>query len=189
VNRYICSDLHLGHKNICKYRDEFISDESHDLFIKKGLEEVDGKKSMIFFLGDIALDYESLEFISKLKARKVLICGNHDLDRQVNKMSDLVEVYDDVYGLYKYKGFWLSHAPIHPCELRGKKNIHGHTHRYLMLDSESKVDNNYVNVSMDYMMHQYRRPAIEFNEAVSESYQKNCKTQYNDFILRKKVEL
>jgi calcineurin-like phosphoesterase family protein len=187
MNRYICSDLHLGHKNICKYRDEFNSDKSHDSFIKRGLEAIDGKKSMIFFLGDIALDYESLEFISRLKARKVLICGNHDLDRQVNKMSDLVEVYDDIYGVYKYKGFWLSHAPIHPNELRGKKNIHGHTHRYLMLNEKGWIDKNYINVCMDYMMHIYRTPLVEFEQAIKSTYQDMCNITYNDFLLEGKL--
>lgn len=40
-----------------------------------------------------------------------------------------------VYSLVKYKGFWLSHAPIHPEELRGCKNIHGHCHDAVISDT------------------------------------------------------
>jgi hypothetical protein len=58
-------------------------------------------------------------------------------------MKDLVNVYDKIYSLYKYKEFWLSHCPIHPEELRGKKNIHGHTHYHNIDDSR------YFNVSME----------------------------------------
>ena len=31
-----------------------------------------------------------------------------------------------MYSLYRWHEFWLSHCPIHPGELRGKLNIHGH---------------------------------------------------------------
>lgn len=128
------------------------------------------------------LDYDSLEFISGLRAKKILICGNHDLDRQVNKMSDLVEVYDDVYSLHKYKGYWLSHAPIHPDELRGKNNIHGHTHRHLMTDQEGEVDDRYINCCMDYIMHYRRTPVIEFDEVIEKSYNESCKATYKYFL-------
>lgn len=51
---------------------------------------------------------------------------------------------DDVHALWSYKGFWISHAPIHPEELRGKKNIHAHTHNYKIKDSF-----NYRSVSLE----------------------------------------
>ena len=43
----------------------------------------------------------------------------------------------------KYKEFWLSHAPIHPEELRDRINIHGHVH-YKNID-----DARYFNVSCE----------------------------------------
>ena len=52
-------------------------------------------------------------------------------------------------GLEKYKGAWLSHAPIHPAELRGKINIHGHVHYANVLDETGKLDNRYFNVSLE----------------------------------------
>jgi calcineurin-like phosphoesterase family protein len=48
-----------------------------------------------------------------------------------------------VAGIIKYKGFWLSHAPIHPEELRGKPNIHGHVHTNTLNDSR------YFNASLE----------------------------------------
>lgn len=56
----------------------------------------------------------------------MLILGNHCRDKIT--MQEIVKHFDEVYSLYKYKEFWLSHAPIHPAELRGKYNLHGHVH-------------------------------------------------------------
>ena len=49
----------------------------------------------------------------------------------------------EVYGFVKYKEFWLSHCPIHPNELRGKVNIHGHVH------NKTIIDCNYFNTSCE----------------------------------------
>ena len=91
-------------------------------------------------------------------AKKILICGNQDLDHHT--MKDLVEAYDEVYALKKYKEFWLSHAPIHPDELRGKVNIHGHTHYHNI------ADDRYVNVSME----QINYTPIELHEIRAKIY-------------------
>ena len=73
--------------------------------------------------------------------RKVLICGNHDTDH--NPMKILCEYFDEVYSLYKWHEFWLSHCPIHPDELRGKLNIHGHVHHATINDKR------YFNTSLE----------------------------------------
>jgi hypothetical protein len=58
-------------------------------------------------------------------------------------MKELVNVYDEVHALLKYKEFWLSHAPLSEVELRGKRNIHGHVH------ANSLPDIKYLNTSVD----------------------------------------
>jgi calcineurin-like phosphoesterase family protein len=78
----------------------------------------------VYVLGDACFTLETIDTFSHLPGRKVLVRGNHDLlDTQV-----YLKYFDGVYGLLKYKEFWLSHAPIHPDELRGKVNLHGHVH-------------------------------------------------------------
>jgi len=173
MRRYICSDLHLGHSGIQRFRRDFRSAEDHHNFVWANLEALDGKRVMFFLLGDVAFTPEWLQKIKDLRAQKVLILGNHDLDRSVKNMSDLVEAYDDIYSLHKYKGYWLSHAPIHPDELRGKKNIHGHTHPYLMKDGE-EVDPRYINVCMEYTGYK----PISWEEATSKSYLTHCENLY-----------
>jgi len=130
----MCSDLHLGHNNIQKYRTMFEGEEHHRSVIKENYHKVVTKRDKVFFLGDIAFTKEALEDVSGWVAdSKILILGNHDTDKV--DIKDIVNVFDEVYSLYKYKEFWLSHAPIHPSELRGKYNIHGHVHFQSVDDS------------------------------------------------------
>lgn len=51
--------------------------------------------------------------------------------------------FNKVCGFEKYKKSWLSHAPIHPAELWGKINIHGHVH------DATIPDYNYYNVPLE----------------------------------------
>lgn len=127
ANVFFCSDLHLGHKNIHKFRTDFESEEQHRDVIKENYHKVVTKRDKVFFLGDIAFTLEALEDVGTWVAHsKVLILGNHCRDKI--PMQEIVKHFDEVYSLYKYKEFWLSHAPIHPAELRGKYNLHGHVH-------------------------------------------------------------
>lgn len=143
ANVWFLGDLHLDHKNICKFRTQFDSVEQHNKVIKDNYHKVVTKRDKVYFMGDVAFSDEMFQDVNTwTAASKVLIVGNHDLERGVT-MRDLCNVFDEVYSFVKYKEFWLSHCPIHPDELRGKKNIHGHTH-YKNID-----DKRYFNTSME----------------------------------------
>lgn len=132
TNVWFISDIHAGHKNIHKYR-PIESEEKHYEVIKENYHRVVAKRDKVFFLGDIAFTQERLEDIGKWAgANKVLLVGNHCTDHI--PMKEIVKHFDEVYALKKYKEFWLSHAPIHPNELRGKVNIHGHVHQATIND-------------------------------------------------------
>lgn len=134
ANVWFISDIHAGHKNIANFRKDFSSEEEHYEYVKRKYHEVVTKRDKVFFLGDIAFNKERLDDVATWTAeRKVLICGNHDRDSL--SMQELTNAFDEVYALKKYKEFWLSHAPIHPNELRGKYNLHGHVH-YATLDDK-----------------------------------------------------
>lgn len=123
----ITSDLHLGHKNTWRFRPEFESAEYHHEFVFNNLVSSVKRRDMVLFLGDITFTEEWLDRISEIQCeRKILIAGNHDTDNI--SMRKLTDVYDEVYALYRRGGYLYSHAPIHPNELRGKINIHGHVH-------------------------------------------------------------
>ena len=125
ANVLFCSDLHFGHKNIGKFRQKFIySEESNRNRIVTDWHKQVTKRDLVYVLGDACFTMETVDTFAQLPGKKVLVRGNHDLlDTQV-----YLKYFEGVYGLLKYKEFWLSHAPIHPDELRGKVNLHGHVH-------------------------------------------------------------
>lgn len=154
----ITSDLHLGHKNIHKFRHGFESADKHHETLFENLAMNIQKRDSLFLLGDIAFDKFWLEQIKSIKcAKKTLICGNHDTENGI-KMSDLVLVYDDIYSLYSKRNVWFSHCPIHDSQFRGKThNIHGHLHSHLVADGR------YVNACVE---HTNYKP-VSFSEIIT----------------------
>lgn len=150
------ADLHLGHKNICKYRTQFSSPEEHDNTLYENLATNINKRDTLYLVGDIAFTFEWLEKIKQINCRhKLLVCGNHDTERGI-KMKHLVGVYDDVVALTSKRNYWISHCPIHPQEMRGRLGcIHGHLHsKKVMVDHlvpEPYVEDwNYLNVCVEH---------------------------------------
>ena len=125
----ITSDLHLGHKNIHKFRLGFTSAEEHHEFMFEQLAMNIQKRDSLFLLGDIAFDKYWLNKLKEIKCvKKTLILGNHDTENGI-KFSDFVGVYDDVHSLFSKRNIWFSHCPIHNSQFRRKThNIHGHLH-------------------------------------------------------------
>lgn len=138
---YFIGDLHAGHKNVHKFRSQFNSEEEHFQAMKENYHSVVTKRDKVYFMGDAVFTLERLIDVASWNGTKVLICGNHDLDNI--DMKTLSMYFDEVHAFCRYKEFWLSHCPIHPDELRGRKNIHGHTHNFNIDDAR------YFNTSLE----------------------------------------
>lgn len=137
------SDLHFGHRRITQFAGEYRGNttnvDEHDEWIIEQWNSTVGKRDPVYVLGDIAFNKEGLAKSLQLRGQKFLLLGNHDLFD-----SKVYEQYDwKVIGFKKYRGYWLSHAPIHPEELRGHLNIHGHVHMNTIQDDR------YVNVCVE----------------------------------------
>lgn len=140
---YLCSDFHLGHKNIGTLRKGVESEEDNYQQLHDKWHKLVTKRDTVICLGDMCFTEERLrDFMTWRAEQKILIAGNHDTDYLSMKL--IASAYDKVYSLLRYKGMWLSHAPIHPDELRGKPNVHGHTH-YHEVD-----DPRYLNVCVEH---------------------------------------
>lgn len=135
---YVISDLHFSHRNMATKRG-FTDEVEHDDFIIKQWNSVVTKKDVIYILGDITMEKTSPYYLlDKLNGIKKVILGNHDMPQHV---PELLKYVNSVCGVFKYKGFLLSHVPVHHFELdRFRKNIHGHVHE------NSLKDERYVNV-------------------------------------------
>jgi calcineurin-like phosphoesterase family protein len=149
-NVYFCSDPHLGHDNIVKHRDAFhnTTPDYHDNMITNSIVAPLTKRDDLWILGDVCIDKKAMHHVERIAAscRCVkIILGNHDLERgNTPSLEDYLLIPNlEVYGMVKYKGIWLTHAPIHPEELRGNFNMHGHVHK------QSLNDKRYLNVSME----------------------------------------
>jgi calcineurin-like phosphoesterase family protein len=148
----ITSDLHLGHKNIAKFRKQFKTAEEHHETVFESLATNIKKRDSLILLGDIAFDKYWLGKVASIKCeKKLLICGNHDTENGI-KMRDLVKAYDDVMALHSRRGYWFCHCPIHPQEFRGKKgNIHGHLHHKEVGEYMLSIDGRYFNRDSRYL--------------------------------------
>lgn len=156
---WFCSDLHLGHDNILRWRTEFSSADEHNSFMVDSINDAISKRDTLYILGDSAINHKGLDLLREIKPcfKKVLVLGNHDIERGL-KISDFFTVFDSIHALLPFKEFWLSHPPIHPNELRGRINLHGHVH------SATIPDSRYFNLCPENLVPLVGRPIIKLDE-------------------------
>ncbi len=165
---YFISDLHIGHEKLIKnLRQEGVEDNWEK--IKSNWNNLVTKHDKVYICGDLTMDKpDYARRILALNGNKVLIAGNHDTLRICNLMTELGI---PVLASLEYKGFIVTHIPIHTSELnRYNGNIHGHLHiigdesyeynrevtndpRYFNVNCEF---NNYTPVLFDSIMDYYR---------------------------------
>lgn len=140
---FLISDLHLGHKKVLEFEPEhrFGKDiTEHDYWLLGLWNATVRKRDLVYVLGDVTWTPHGFQILEQMHGEKTLIMGNHD--------TFPLEMYLSVFkrirpSPFPYKGYWLSHCPIHPTELRGRKNIHGHVH------SNTLPDERYYNASVE----------------------------------------
>ena len=143
-NTCFLSDIHLDHPKALQIRGWFPTLKEYQEYVCDIWNDKVTPRTTIYLLGDIAFTWEGLSILKKLPGKKLLVAGNHDHTR--NSTRDLLEVYDEIYGLHRHRsGLWLSHAPIHHSELRGKLNVHGHTHEKIIQDPR------YINCCIEHL--------------------------------------
>jgi len=166
-NVWFCSDLHFGHKNIEKFRIFIVDEQDNRETIKAHWNDRVSKRDTVYVLGDAAFTMDAVQDFGTLPGQKVLVRGNHDtLDTQV-----YLKYFKSVEGLLKFKEFWLSHAPIHPDELRGKINLHGHVHYQSirksfnpMVDVKQELDNRYFNCCVENLRSVFQSSLVSLDQ-------------------------
>jgi calcineurin-like phosphoesterase family protein len=151
MGAFFISDLHLDHKRIIspEFSGEFRQGttlEEHNQWLEDRWNAVVTKRDHVYVLGDVAFSRKSLKIYDRLKGSKSLILGNHDK----YDISEYAEHFDKILpSLCKlYRQFWISHAPIHPDELRGFPCVHGHVHTHSIQD-HGVPDRRYYNVCVE----------------------------------------
>jgi len=143
------SDLHLNHKNLAqnlrKFQDEFYHDE---YIIDQWNAVVKSPKDITYILGDITMEkIDSYPLLNRLRGIKHVVGGNHDLKQHCR---ELLKYVDSISGMIDYKGFVLTHCPVHHSIVQNKRgNIHGHIHGDHIYLPNGELDNRYLNVSAE----------------------------------------
>jgi len=146
---YFISDFHLGHRSILRHTKEegtfrggSTVDEHDEWVIERCLSVNPDKRTCWYILGDVAMEKSKLELLNRLPGTKWLVLGNHDkFDSQT-----YLKYFKKLMGTHKKYKIWISHVQMHPAELRGHFNIHGHSH-----DNMTGNDPRYLNVSIEYL--------------------------------------
>lgn len=138
---FFIGDLHIGHKNCALYMRNFNSLQNHDEFLVQQWNDVVKPKDVVWLLGDVAwrcgTEYAN-QYLSRLRGNIRVVLGNHDSPDLLKRCG-----LEWQHGVVKKYKMWLTHCPIHPDELRGLKNVHGHVHYATIRDQ------NYYNVSAE----------------------------------------
>lgn len=136
--------MHFHHKRILEFSGNLRCGDDiveHDHLLVQHWNSVVRHRDLVYVLGDVCMNPD-MSILSELRGRKKLVRGNHDN----YPLREYLKYFEDVQGIFKYKRFWVSHAPIHPAELRGCKNIHGHVHNNSIRNAYGERDDRYINV-------------------------------------------
>lgn len=133
-------------------RHEFANAEEGDEAMIDRHNAVVKDNDRIYMVGDIAFHKRDLPLLSRMRGRKVLIKGNHD----ICDLKDYLPYFDDIRGVHQFAGMVITHIPIHPDSLgRSGFNVHGHLHfNQVMIgsskhSSDEEPDPRYFNVSVE----------------------------------------
>jgi len=163
METFLISDTHFSHANILTFTDkdkvplrpEFKNiDEMDELMIENWNKTV-SDSDKVYHLGDVTMHKRYLNIVARLKGKKRLILGNHDIfDYKL-----YAKLFDGVYAMRVLPklGLMLTHVPIHKSSIKkGWINVHGHTHKHIVdvhgtLNSsqDAEADIFYLNVSVE----------------------------------------
>lgn len=151
---WVYSDPHFFQTNIVKFHNfDGTKTRPWDDHVKMSEDLIEmyndlvDDKDRVYILGDVAFTRRSLNnSVPRLKGRKVLVKGNHDVD----KLSYYAQHFDDVRSYVVKKGFVMSHIPLHPaCLERWGLNIHGHLHGNNIKNQDGSEDLRYYNACVE----------------------------------------
>lgn len=152
TNTWVIADTHFGHRGVCKFLKEdgsklrpWDDPDEMDEALVSNWNSVVKDNDRVYLLGDVAINRHALQTLYRLKGRKVLVKGNHD----IFKLKEYLPHFDDIRACVVKKNqdgnkVILTHVPIHPDSVgRFGTNIHGHLHA-------NKIDDpRYVCVSVE----------------------------------------
>lgn len=161
---YFTSDIHFGHKtaNKCFQRPFSSYQEMEDTLIENWNNTI-SVTDTVYCLGDISfLPYnKNLTLLTRLNGNKILIRGNHDLDKNIFDKDGTQLIYKEIHDYLELRidgyVFILFHYPILSWNKQdyGSYHLYGHIHNYYDLSNlKNSMDvgvdaNNYTPISIE----------------------------------------
>lgn len=146
TRKWFTADLHLGHAGILNMnlplRSRFISAEEMDKEIIDKINERVAPHDLLYILGDFAFSGD-VEYVRHcfyaMNGRKVLITGNHDLDKKGRLAKTIRDLPWDIPPTAAMEThdsdqrIWLSHYAhrVWPASHYGSYHFYGHSHNAL----------------------------------------------------------
>lgn len=133
------SGLEISDDMITYYMNKYYNDkvkEMNDTIMLRWNSTV-GKDDLVFILGDIALNYNSIEDVNELikglNGDKILILGNHDKSLMQNRQFDrslFKEIVDYKFVRLYGKFITMCHYPMSSFDMQGHNGmlLYGHLH-------------------------------------------------------------
>lgn len=153
---FLFSDPHFHHEKMAIRRGFSCAEEMNELIVKNW-NNIISKRDCVFLLGDITMEKNNYEILSRLQGDINVVLGNHDQKQHITNMLKYVK---SVSGIIDYKKTAiLTHCPIHPSQLefRYSYNIHGHVHENTL------DDDRYINVCAEVIDYK----PVEFSKLIS----------------------
>jgi len=152
---WLYADPHFYHEGVCRFTRQDGSalrpwndadSMSEDMIA--WYNQLIHPEDRVYILGDVAMNRKALDrSLPRLMGRKVLVKGNHDID----KLSYYSQYFDDIRSCVVKRGFILTHIPIHPESLsRWVVNVHGHLHANHVRLATGEPDVRYQCVSVEH---------------------------------------
>jgi calcineurin-like phosphoesterase family protein len=127
---WIWSDTHFWHDNIIRYSDRpFLSIEEMNDIMLRNHNELVGPDDMVFWLGDFGFGQDDVlnRLLEKFNGYKILILGNHDVNRGRLRELEFDEIHVSRLETIGDVQLALTHFPVRGLP-RPVVNVHGHEH-------------------------------------------------------------
>lgn len=150
---FFISDTHFSHENMLRFTTStgeklrsFSNIEEMNETIISRWNAIVSCRDTVYHLGDVAMKFQFVNLVKRLKGRKILLPGNHDHA----SAKDYLNYFEDIIGVIKHKEFLLSHYPVHQDSIPTwcNANVHGHTHSEVVRFN-NEIDYRYFNVCVE----------------------------------------
>jgi len=136
MKKFFTADLHFGHGGIIEICTRPFNHMRHmEKSLIRNWNSVVSEDDMIYVIGDFSMKtklhrgfYENI--MNKLNGKKILICGNHEIDSTLFYAGDNgVGFQQVVYPYLEVEEFILIHDPVSSIVFPNRPWITGHVHQ------------------------------------------------------------